>query len=132
MSNITEKRKTGDLGENIACIYLEKHGFKIVDRNYLRKYGEIDIVAAKSGVIHFVEVKTVSRITPDSSVAHVTVGYRAEDNLHPWKLKRLSRVIQAYLLDKKVGDNWQFDVATVVLCMRTRRARVEFMENIII
>jgi putative endonuclease len=125
---ITEKRKTGNLGEDIACKYLEKAGFTIKDRNYLRKYGEIDIVAMKSRVIHFVEVKSVTR-----NVIHETSDkYRPEDNMHPWKLKRLARTIQAYILDKKVGDDWQFDVITVVLNMKTRRAKIEFMENIVL
>jgi putative endonuclease len=122
-SNITEKRKTGNLGEDIACTYLEKKGYTIVDRNYLKKYGEIDIVASQGRIIHFVEVKTV---------AHVTPGYKPEDNVHSWKLKRLGRVIQTYLIEKKVRDDWQFDVITVVLNLKTRRARVELMDNIIL
>ncbi len=56
----TEKRKTGDLGEEIAVMFLMKQGFSIVERNYLRKWGEIDIVAKKDGTLYFVEVKTVS------------------------------------------------------------------------
>lgn len=124
---LTEKKKVGNLGEDIACVYLEKAGYSIVDRNYLRKYGELDIVAIKDGEYHFVEVKCVTRET----VTHET-GYRPEDNMHPWKLKRLARTIQAYILDKKVGDNWQFHVITVILNMKTRRARVEMLENIIL
>jgi putative endonuclease len=125
---LTEKKKVGNLGEDIACTYLEKQGFIIKDRNYLRKYGELDIVAEKAGITHFVEVKAVTRETviPDKA------GYRPEDNMHPWKLKRLARTIQAYCLDKKVNGEWQFDVITVVLHMKTRRARVEHMENIVL
>ncbi len=127
-AKITEKRKVGNMGEDIACAYLEKHGFTVKDRNYLRKYGELDIIAEKDGVYHFIEVKTVSRITS----IHETAGYRAEDNIHTWKLKRIARTIQAYLLDKKLGDNWQFDVITVNLNMNTRLARVELMPNIVL
>ena len=54
----SEKRKIGDLGENLCVKHLVKHGFKILDRNYQKKWGEIDIVAKKSGIIHFIEVKT--------------------------------------------------------------------------
>jgi putative endonuclease len=125
---LTEKRKTGNLGEDIGCMYLEKLGFTIKDRNYLRKYGELDIVAEKASVTHFIEVKTVTRET----VIRETDSYRPEDNIHPWKLKRLARTIQAYILDRKVAGEWQFDVITVVLHMKTRKARVEFMENIVL
>ncbi|MFZ2484324.1 MAG: YraN family protein [Minisyncoccia bacterium] len=129
MDKRTEKRKIGDIGENIACDFLKKRGFEIVERNYLRKWGEIDIVAKKAGVIHFVEVKSVS-----GKVSGVTSGddYRPEDNMHPWKLKRLSRIMQTYLLDKNLDCDWQLDLITVKMDQETRKARVELVENVII
>ena len=48
----TEKQKVGRIGEDIACKFLMKHGFEVADRNYLRKWGEIDIIAKKRGVLH--------------------------------------------------------------------------------
>lgn len=119
----TDKRKFGDIGENIACDFIKNRGFQILDRNYLKKWGEIDIVAKKGNLIHFVEVKAVTRVTS---------GYRPEDNLHPWKLKRLSRAIQTYLLEKNIESDWQFDVITVKMDLKTRKARVELIENIIL
>lgn len=127
----TAKRKLGDIGENIACQFLEKHGFEVVERNYLRKWGEIDIVAKKVSVIHFVEVKSVSCVTlPVQGLA--LDSFRPEDNMHPWKLKRLSRTIQTYLLHKKLDCDWQLDLVTVKMDMKTRHARVEMIENIVI
>jgi len=144
MNNIdrrTDKRKVGDLGEDIACKFLEKHGFKIVERNYLRKWGELDIVAKKDDTIRFIEVKSINRHTI-SNGTHVTNSYRPEDNMHPWKLKRLGRAIQTYLLHpperlfsragKKQEINWQLDLITVQIDMDTRKARVEMIENIVI
>jgi len=130
----TEKRRLGDKGEDIACDFLKNRAFEIIERNYMRKWGEIDIVARKDGVVRFVEVKSVSVYSlPDTDVAHVTGGgYRAEDNMHPWKLKRLSRVMQTYLLDKNLDSDWQLDLTTVRICEKDRRARVELLENIII
>mgnify|MGYP003393278028 FL=1 len=119
----TEKRKLGDIGENVACEFLKRRGFEVIDRNYLRKWGEIDIVARKGELIHFVEVK---------SVTHGTVGYRPEDNMHPWKLKRLARAMQTYLLEKKLDCDWQLDLVTVKIDEKTRQARVEIIENIVI
>ena len=52
--------------------------------------------------------------------------------MHPGKLKRLSRVIQTYLLSKKIDKDWQLDLITVRLEMKTRLAKVEIIENIII
>ena len=47
----------GNLGEKIACAYLEKNGYHIKERNYIRAFGEIDIIAQKGGFIIFAEVK---------------------------------------------------------------------------
>lgn len=128
----TEKRKLGDIGENVACEYLRRHGFEIVERNYLRKWGEIDIVAKKGPILHFVEVKSVSRENLPIDGSHGTSDkYRAEDNMHPWKLKRLYRTIETYLLHKKHVGDWQLDLITVQISLKTREARVEMMENIV-
>lgn len=120
------KKKIGALGENMACKFLVKHGFKILDRNYSKKWGEIDIVAEKSEIFHFIEVKTV--------VSRETNKYRPEENVHYQKLKRLSRVIQTYLLDKRVSHEteWQIDVMAVFLDLENKKARFRWTENIII
>jgi|SRR3989344_4084517 len=125
MRKLTEKRRLGDLGENIACSFLEKRGFEIIERNYLRKWGEIDIVTRKGGVMRFIEVKSVvSRGTSDN--------YRPEENMHPGKLKRLARIMQTYLLEKKLDCDWQLDLVTVKMDEINRKARVEIIENIVI
>ena len=120
------KRKIGDIGEQIVAVYLETKGFRVLERNYLRKWGEIDIVAEKDQLLSFIEVKSVSR-EPGK-------GYRPEENMHPAKLKRLHRVIQTYLLDRKVPDSkeWRVDVACVYLDFSTRKAKVEMLENVIL
>lgn len=135
--NRTEKRKIGDLGENIACRFLMKRGFEIIEQNYNKKWGEIDIIANKNTKIHFIEVKSVTRENI-KFVSPETDNYRPEDNLHPWKLKRLSRVIQTYLLDYKGNykvtyeTEWQFDVIIVYLNIKNREAKINYLENIIL
>ena len=123
----TDKQKVGELGENLACKYLEKNGFEILDRNYRKKWGELDVVAKKDKILHFVEVKAVSHVT------RVT-GYQPEENVHPWKLKRLSRAVQTYLLEKKIPDEteWQFSVIAVFLDFNTRKANIRITENVIL
>jgi len=139
----TAKRQLGDTGEEVACRYLESKGYEIVERNYLRPWGEIDIVATKAGgpggtkKLYFTEVKSVSRESSSSnSGGGVTrePAYRPEENVHPAKIKRLYRAIQTYLLDHKVPEDveWQLDVACVYLDYSTRKARVEMIENVIL
>ena len=53
MKNVTEKRKVGNLGEDLACRFLIKRGFDIIERNYLNECGEIDIIAKNKGKIHY-------------------------------------------------------------------------------
>ena len=136
--NRTAKRKLGDMGENIACSWLESRGFKVIERNYLKKWGEIDIIARKADLVRFIEVKSVSCATlepvyPEQGrrVPHVT-SYRPEDNVHPGKLRRLARAIQTYILDRDVKEDWQLDVITVRIHEPSRKARIEIIENIII
>ena len=120
------KRKIGDIGEEVTVKYLERKGFRILERNYLRKWGEIDIIAEKGQLLSFIEVKSVSR-EPGK-------GYRPEENMHPQKVQRLRRAIQTYLLDRKVSENqeWQFHLVCVYLDFSTRKARVEMLENVVL
>ena len=119
----SEKRRIGDIGEGVVCKYLENKGYFVRERNYWKPWGEIDIVAEKADSISFVEVKSVSR-----------ENFRPEENMHPAKIKRLHRVVQTYLLDRKVPESkkWQIDLACVFLDFSTKRARVEMIENIIL
>jgi len=131
----TEKQRVGRIGEDVACKYLVKQGFLIVERNFWKKFGEIDIVAKKDGILHFIEVKSVSRNLARASVSHVTVdSYRPEDNLHPYKLKRFGRAIQVYLEQRDVPHEtpWQIDAITVLVDETKRVGRVEVLGNIVI
>ena len=62
MAEPTQKQVIGRLGEDIAAKYLESKGFSIVGLNYRKKYGEIDIIAQKSKITHFIEVKSVTEL----------------------------------------------------------------------
>lgn len=129
----TDKQIVGAKGEDLVTSYLVSRGHTILDRNYYRKWGEIDIVSQLDRKIHFIEVKTVTR---DSDyVTHVTSeNYRAEDNMHPWKLERLSRVVQTYLIDKDVSDEteWQFDLVTVVLDKNMNLINIDSVNDIVL
>ena len=130
-NNTKNTRNIGNIGEDIACRFLTKHGYRVLDRNYWAKWGEIDIVAKKSGKIYFVEVKSVSRKNPNS-VIHETSSYRPEENIHRNKLKRLHRTLQTYLIAKDKEDvDWQIDALIVYMDCRNREASIEQIENII-
>jgi len=124
----SQKRRFGNWGEGIVCDILQKRGMKIIFRNFLRKCGEIDIVAEKDGVIHFVEVKTVSR---QSSVG-VSL-YNPIESVSHHKMLRMKRTIAVYLMNHKMDSNaeFQIDVVSVVFFIPDMLVRVVFLENII-
>lgn len=134
MKNFTSKsQKTGELGEYIACKFLMKHDFQILERNYTKKWGEIDIVAQKESKLYFIEVKSVSCVTLPDFKEENPFTKRPEENMHPWKIKRLSKTIQTYLIYKRIGNTpWQFDLLLVYIDIKTRTARVRTIENVIL
>ncbi|MEK7588086.1 MAG: YraN family protein [Patescibacteria group bacterium] len=54
----THKQLLGKKGEDLTASYLEQHGYRIIDRNFKARYGEIDIIAIKDAILIFIEVKT--------------------------------------------------------------------------
>ncbi len=122
----------GKIGEDIASEWLIRAGYVLIERNYLKKFGEIDIVARETNIIHFIEVKTVSYETiPDLNrdVSHET--WRPEDNVHDNKVRRLKRVIETWLFERKYKGKFQIDIVTVRLVTREKYARIKMIANVV-
>lgn len=106
-------RSKGDVAEEKACEYLNSQGFKIIEQNfYAKKLGEIDIIASKDLVYHFIEVKSAQ----DYEIA--------VNNLTPSKLSKIKRSVEYYLQNKKLNVNFCLDAIIVV------DDEIEFLENI--
>jgi Holliday junction resolvase-like predicted endonuclease len=123
-------REKGQIGETIACGYLVSRGYKIVERNYQKKWGEIDIIATKDSVLHFVEVKSVT----GTHALRFLDTHRPEDNVHALKGRHIGRMIETYLNDKGggVGVEFHFHVLCVFMDYTTRRARIRWIQNVIL
>ncbi len=114
----------GKKGEEIASAYLVKRGFKIVERNFSKKVGELDIIAIKDKEFYFVEVKT--------SLDKVDKENRPEERVDHYKLKRISRAIQIYTLRKNLeGKNWRFLVIPILLNPESGTARIKIIEDVV-
>jgi len=77
-------RAKGNIGEDRACVYLREAGFEIVDRNVYSKFGEIDVIAMKDDVLHFVEVKSAQEYEV------------AVQNITPTKMHRFLQTVASY------------------------------------
>lgn len=124
------ERRIGNVGEDIACQFLLSKGFSILKRNYLRSWGEIDIVAEKGESVRFVEVKAVSR----ESLPHISRendGYRPEEQVHPAKLKKLARTAEMYMNEAGDTRDYQIDVVAVYMDMAARKARCRLYEQVL-
>ena len=131
MLEYEEKQKIGRTGELLAARFLERRGYRIVERNYRKKWGEIDIIAQKGSVLHFVEVKAsaVSKIYPST---HET--YRPEENVRQWKKMRMSRAIRTYFMDRHILDDQEFeiDVIALLLDFSSKKAKIRMVSNIVL
>lgn len=125
----TERRLLGDLGESLAARFLERKGFRILERNYQRKWGEIDIIAEKAGIVRFVEVKTLSH--DNQHVTREMNDYRPEEMVHQGKLKKIARTAEMYMNGKGDPRDYQVDVVGVLLNQRTRRAHCRLFEQVL-
>jgi len=122
----------GVLGEDIVAKYLTNRGFVILERNYRRQWGELDIVAKKDDVLHFLEVKATSRYYTDGE--ETSDRHRPEDHVDKHKRKRLGRVLRTWLLEYRVPENteWTVDVVTVHIDTEAKKARVAVLENVLL
>lgn len=105
-------RAKGNLAEDKSCEFLLSNGFFIVERNFYSRFGEIDIIATKDEVLHFIEVK--SGLDYESAI----------QNLTPKKLSRLIRTGNVYMKKNALDVDFVYDAIVVT------PKRIEFVENI--
>ncbi|MEO1927169.1 MAG: YraN family protein [Nautiliaceae bacterium] len=104
-------RKKGTIAEKKACEFLKNKNFKIITTNFYTKFGEIDIIAYKDGVFHFVEVKSGKNFEPIY-------------NITPTKLNRIIKSVYLFLKLKKIDSPFCIDAIIV------KGEEMEFLENI--
>ncbi|AQM59295.1 YraN family protein [Clostridium baratii] len=96
----------GNYGEDLASSYLINKGYKIVDRNFSNRFGEIDIICSKEDILIFVEVKSRYNKTFGSGI----------DSISYSKVKNIKKLTKYFLLNNKFNDYFiRFDVIEVYL-----------------
>lgn len=110
------------LGEDFASKFLEKKGYKILERNFRKLYGEIDIVALSPGreVLVFIEVKTRSTNQFGTPLESIT----------PWKIKSVIKTGQLYAsLHRNLPEAQRID-AICIYINNSKPKNLEHHENI--
>jgi putative endonuclease len=105
-------REKGNLNENRAVKFLEFNGFSVVKRNFYTRSGEIDIIAKKDEVLHFVEVKSGKTFNPSQ-------------NLTERKLEKILKSVHIFLSENDFSD---FDISIDLLSIYGDQ--FNFIENI--
>jgi len=124
-------KDTGNLGESLAAKYLRSCDYKVLERNYTKPYGEIDIIAKKGEAIHFVEVKTVTHETVRQLQWAVTNDtWRPEEQVHRFKLRQISKAVDTWLSENRYTGNWQIDVLALRIVPRETYCSVNYIQNI--
>ncbi len=116
------KRKSlGNLGENLALKHLHKQGYKILEKNFRSKLGEIDIVALDSKTLVFIEVKTRWSKKFGSP----------EEAITPWKIKRIIKAGQYYKIHHpELPDSLRLDAVVIDLTPQGKLERIEVIKNL--
>lgn len=121
----SQKRVFGDLGEKIAKEYLIKHGYRIIDQNYAKKWGEIDLIAeSHENELVFIEIKT--RETGNKPSA-----FFPEDSVNYAKQKKLIKTAQTFLYELQYSENipWRIDVIAIEIDKYSRKAKIRHLTN---
>ncbi|MBI4079719.1 YraN family protein [Candidatus Kaiserbacteria bacterium] len=118
------RKDVGREGEDIACTFLLRRGYKIIARNFRKKWGEIDIIGEKEGTLRFVEVKAVS--VPDFSRE---MAREPEELVQKSKLRKIARTAALYMEETNDPREFQIDVVGVMMDKKTRTARCRLIEQ---
>ncbi len=115
--------EVGQLGEEIALNYLKKRKFKHISKNYRKKYGEIDLIFKKDGILYFIEVKAKKEGLDK---------FQLLEKIHSKKIKRLERAIHVYLSENNLLENqvWRLSAFLIGIDEYNHKAEIHFIENL--
>ena len=112
-------KKLGKEGEELACRFLRKRGYRIRERNYCSPLGEIDIVAWDKGTMAFIEVKTRRDNDYGSPQESVTKS----------KQQRIRKIALTYLKKNGWEGDCRFDVISILMNPGIKRVHIELIRD---
>ena len=122
MNDTKYKKNFGNKAEELACEYLSELGYKIVERNFLIRGGEVDIIAWDKNTLVFVEVK--ARFSHSYGTPFEAITY--------FKIKSLLKTALVYIQKRKLGDiSYRFDAVSIDYTKSFQNPDIDLMKNII-
>ncbi len=115
-----DNRKTGFLAEDLAVETLKNKGFKILERNFSNRFGEIDIIAKDKDVLVFVEVKAKKG----------TNFGLPEEMINSNKLRKIQNMAEVYINGSATAC--RIDVITIILSINNELLHLNHYENVYI
>jgi putative endonuclease len=111
----------GKIGENIAAKYLKSKGFRILERNYKIKFGEIDIICiSPEKIMVFVEVKTLC----------FQNNFSPEDHMTFKKINNFKRSAQFYFNNNPICESFRLDLIAITIGEDSKIIKINHYENV--
>lgn len=127
------QKRIGDIGEDLACRYLEDKDFAILERNFVMTWSgaekcEIDVIARHADIIHFVEVKTIMLYTDN----YRSNFFQALSKINYSKRKKIEKAMEYWIIKTKgrFGEKYQIDALAVNILNDFKGAKIKFVENV--
>lgn len=118
---LRNNQSLGKLGEEIAVKYLQKLGYRILERNFHKRYCELDIVALDKETLVFIEVKT----------RRGTQYGMPQEAITPFKIRTLIRSAQYYkLMHPNLPDSMRIDAFCLLLSHENKIEDLRLIKNI--
>ena len=130
MKQFTSKtQKIGRYGEKICEKFLKQDGFTIIESNYTKRIGEIDLIAKKGDIVHFIEVKSVSCENTEFISQETT--YNPGENVTKDKLIKIYKTSQEWIKENNVSLQTQIDIYLIYIDKRNIKHKIDKITNVI-
>jgi putative endonuclease len=113
-----ENKTTGNRGESLACEFLQQKGYKILQRNYRSKWGEVDIIAKTNQTVVLVEVKTKTS----------NVYGEPWEMVNSWKIEQVKKMGEAWC--REYGWEGRVRMGVVGVYLDQEEPRIEHWESV--
>jgi len=116
-----KKQKLGKFAEKVAENYLKGEGFKILEKNFRKPWGEIDIIAKIGDALVFVEVKA-------NSQEFRSEDFSPETRVDEKKIRKITKTAKTYIGDRDVS--WRVDIVSITFIKSENKAKITHFKNV--